>query len=90
LDWANKELTDKKPWTLPIGSSESIEIYGPIVIKFNIVCGLLYPAIPEKIIELIKLIGWEIQDILLSTETINPIKFQSDIAKIIAFKKIDL
>jgi methionyl-tRNA synthetase len=90
LDWTNKELTDKKPWTLPIGSSESIEIYGPIVIKFNIVCGLLYPAIPEKIIELIKLIGWEIQDILLSTETINPIKFQSDIAKIIAFKKIDL
>lgn len=89
LDWANKELTDKKPWvsyqTDPV---ESIEIFGQILIKFNIACGLMYPAIPNKVQNLISLIGWDVHNIYLSSQTISPINFVSDQKKIIAFDPI--
>jgi methionyl-tRNA synthetase len=86
LDWCNKELTEKKPWTRT--TDTSIPIYGAICIKFNIACGLIYPIIPEKITSLIKLIGWDIPDIYLSKQTISPICFTSEEKKIIAFSKI--
>ncbi len=102
LDYCNKELTEKKPWTLKGIPSEflqaaqgtcttdtSIPIYGLICIKFNIACGLLYPIIPEKISNLIKLIGWDIPDIYLSNPIINGICFTSEEKKVIAFARIE-
>ncbi len=101
LDYCNKELTEKKPWSLKgkseeflqaaqgtCGSDTSISIYGLICIKFNIACGLLYPIIPEKISSLIKLIGWDIQNVYLSNKSIGKICFTSEEKKIIAFNRI--
>ena len=53
----NKDLTEKKPWTL---STESqVDILSNTIIDYYLVMCLMYPIIPNKIIKLAKYFGWE-------------------------------
>ena len=52
----NKTLTEKKPWTLPL--DEQVGILGDIMISYNIIQCLMYPIIPNKVLELATYFGW--------------------------------
>lgn len=89
LDYANRELTEKKPWTLIDSNIETkISIFADIFINFNCACCLMYAIIPSKILELVKYFNWTIEQLKLSNEKIN-FTYTSDEKKIIAFTKLD-
>ncbi len=58
---ANKELTDKKPWTLKledqIQSKLKIQIIGDLIVELTKIMDLLYPIIPNKIIQMKNWLG---------------------------------
>lgn len=53
----NKDLTDKKPWTLEL--NEKVSVLGEIMMNQYFVMCLMYPIIPSKIMELSKYFGWD-------------------------------
>jgi methionyl-tRNA synthetase len=56
---ANKELTDKKPWTYKSieKATIKIQIIGDLIIELIKIMNLLYPIIPSKIIQMKKWLG---------------------------------
>jgi methionyl-tRNA synthetase len=56
---ANKELTDKKPWTYKSieKATIKIQIIGDLIIELIKIMNLLYPIIPNKIIQMKKWLG---------------------------------
>lgn len=60
IDKLNKDLTEKKPWTLEL--ENQVNILGEIIIDYYIVMCLMYPIIPSKVIELSIHFGWETTD----------------------------
>jgi methionyl-tRNA synthetase len=56
--YANKELTDKKPWEKTVELNNKVQIIGDLFVELNQLMILLYPIIPDKITELRGLIGW--------------------------------
>ena len=87
LDHANKELTDKKPWSIPNDDKNKLAIFADIFINFNCSCSLMYAIIPSKVLELVGYFNWTIEQLKLSNEKIN-FKYMSDEKKIIAFNKL--
>lgn len=53
----NKIITEKEPWKLD--TQGKLEIMFNILVKFNISMCLMFPIIPNKVIELATHIGWE-------------------------------
>ena len=84
IDKLNKDLTEKKPWTLEL--EHQINILGNAIIDYYIIMCLMYPIIPSKTIELSKYLGWE-DKLSLNTEKINLI-IPLDLVKPIAFQYI--
>lgn len=56
IDLLNKDLTEKKPWTLAM--NEKVNILSEIIINYHLVMCLMYPIIPSKVIELSNYFGW--------------------------------
>lgn len=81
---ANKILTERKPWTLELPNQ--VEILSEILVNFNIGMCLMYPIIPNKIIELAKIFDWD-SKLGLDINDVN-IKIDESIGKIIAFEQI--
>ena len=76
--YANKELTDKKPWEKSVSLDTKIQIIGTLLIILKQIMLLHYPIIPEKIIQLAGYLGWTIN--------IEPnFKLSIDVDKIKAF-----
>ncbi len=54
---SNKDLTDLQPWKLEL--EEKIKVLSNILINLKIIFIMMYPIIPEKIVELCNWISWE-------------------------------
>lgn len=80
---SNKDLTEKKPWTLEL--EEQVEILSYMVIDFYLTMCLMYPIIPTKVLELGTHFGWDRFDIRLEQININ---IPENSNKIIAFESI--
>jgi len=81
----NKDLTEKKPWTLELDNQ--VDILGPIIIDYYLVMCLMYPIIPSKVLELSKYFGWE--KISLCSKEIE-LNIPNDTTKPIAFEYIKI
>lgn len=77
----NKELTEKKPWTLEI--EKKVIILSDMVVNFYLTMCLMYPIIPIKVFELGTHFGWK--KFHLSIEQLNVI-VPDNTNKIIAFE----
>lgn len=86
LDYSNRELTEKKPWTL-IDNKIKINIFADILINFNCACCLMYPIIPSKVLELVGYFNWTIDQLKLSNKKIN-FNYVSNEKQIVAFNKL--
>lgn len=82
---ANKDLTDKKPWTLEI--KEQVKILAIMMMDFYFVICLMYPIIPSKVLELGFHFGWNYFN--LNTEKII-LAIPENSNKIIAFETIKI
>ena len=82
---ANKTLTDKKPWAID-SIEDQVEILGAIMLDYNIVMCLMYPIIPDKVLELAGYLGWG-DKLLLQSNDIS-IQIIDSTNKIIAFESI--
>ena len=80
---SNKDLTEKKPWTLEL--EEQVEILSYMVIDFYLTMCLMYPIIPTKVLELGTHFGWDRFDMRLEQININ---IPPNSNKIIAFESI--
>jgi methionyl-tRNA synthetase len=91
LAYTNKELTEKMPWKIPsdteINIQTKIEIFADVFLHFNCACGLIYPIIPNKVLQLVSYFNWDLKQLKLTCSDIN-FKFMSDEKKIIAFDRI--
>jgi methionyl-tRNA synthetase len=82
---ANKTLTDKKPWAIHEILTQ-VEILGEIMLDYNIGMCLMYPIIPDKVLQLAGYFGWD-NKLCLGSNDIN-IKIDDSTNKIIAFESI--
>jgi methionyl-tRNA synthetase len=83
INISNKDLTEKKPWTLEI--EEQVEILSHMVVDFYLIMCLMYPIIPSKVLDLGTHFGWNKFD--LKIEQIN-LSIYENSNKIIAFEYI--
>lgn len=82
----NKDLTEKKPWTLELKLQANI--LGEFLIDYYIIMCLMFPIIPSKILELSKHFGWE-NKLNLSTQEIY-LHISHDTSKPIAFEYLKM
>ena len=80
---SNKELTEKKPWTLEL--EEQVGILSYTVVDFYLSMCLMYPIIPTKVLELGVHLGWDKFEMRLEQININ---IPENTNKIIAFESI--
>ena len=80
---SNKDLTDKKPWTLEL--KEQIPILAHMVEDFYLIMCLMYPIIPTKVFELGSHLGWDKFNLCLEQIKLSIIENSN---KIIAFEYI--
>jgi methionyl-tRNA synthetase len=72
---ANKELTVKKPWTSTVDLETKTSQIGNLLVQLKQIMSLLYPIIPEKIIQMCSWIGWDVKsDELKLNITVDKIK----------------
>ena len=82
---SNKDLTEKKPWTLEL--EKQVEILSFVLVDFYLTMCLMYPIIPIKVLELGTHFGWNKFDIKLEQININ---IPENSNKIIAFESIKI
>jgi len=83
INIANKDLTEKKPWTLKL--EEQVEILSYVIMDFYLSMCLMYPIIPIKVLELGVHLGWSKFNINLKQINLN---IPENSNKIIAFESI--
>ncbi len=58
--YCNKELTDKKPWDKSVDHNDKVILLSKLLIKLTCIMKLLYPIIPNKIVQLYKYLGYDL------------------------------
>jgi len=85
--YANKELTDKKPWEKSVDPTTRIGIIGLLLVELKQIMLLHYPIIPMKISQLAGYLGWTIDTSVLKNLK-NPFTLTICTDKIKAFDAI--
>ena len=85
ITYSNKMLTDKKPWSVDSIETQ-VEILGEIMIDYNIAMCLMYPIIPDKVLELAGYFGLDNKLFLQSNDL--KITISETTNKVIAFVNI--
>ncbi len=82
---SNKDLTDLQPWKLEL--NDKVNVLTNLIINLKIIFVMLYPIIPNKIIEFSEWIGWE-EKLNFSLKSDIELKIKDKEKKFIAFQII--
>jgi methionyl-tRNA synthetase len=82
---SNKDLTDLQPWKLEL--NDKVNVLTNLIINLKIIFVMLYPIIPNKIIEFSEWIGWK-EKLNFSLNSDIELKIKDKEKKFIAFQII--